>query len=57
MRWTEERFVNSLKAIANLCAAGLLDSKEAALEDVLDASGWTRNELKDLNRRREAKNN
>ena len=58
-KWSEEVLVAGIKIITAMCSAGVLtwDAKEKLLEDLLDKSGWTRAELKDLNRRREARNN
>lgn len=58
-KWSEEKLTTYLSNIAMLCAAGLLswDQKEAALEDSLKIAGWSREELRELNRRREAENN
>lgn len=55
-KWTEEKLIDAIYKIALLCSSGLItwDEKEYALVNLLDLAGWTRLELKDLNRRKAA---
>jgi len=59
MKWTESTVITGMTVIAAMCSAGAItrDQKEALLEDLLDEAGWTRTELQEMNRRREARNN
>ena len=59
MKWTEEQLTKAMIPIAAMCATGQItwDQKEKALTDILKLSGWTRGELQELNRRKNAHNN
>jgi hypothetical protein len=59
MKWSEQALIKGIMTITAMCSAGMLtwDEKESLLDVLLEDAGWTRAELQDLNRRRQAVNN
>ena len=59
LKWTESRLIDAIPTIAGYCAAGLItwDEKEQALNGLLKTAYWNREELREMNRRREYESN